>query len=510
MKFMKKFMVMLLFICLISIASASASELDDTVISSDNEAKIIEEVDNSIITSSQEETVENEDNNPELTSQEDEKLELVDNGTFTSLQEKINYAEEGSTISLDKDYTYDEGFNTTGILIDKNLTINGNGHTLNGLSKSRILFIMFGIKDNNKVVLNNIKFINGKTGLYGGAIFNFGDLTVNKCTFKNNYAKYCGGAINSVGSLNLKNSVFIKNTAGGDGGAVLSLRINKAVDHYKKFYEDITPKGDMEFIFDVNFNVSLSFGTDHIKNCTFNNNTAKGRGGGAVYAFSHINISSSKFSSNKAKEHGGAVFANKNLYITKSKFSNNKVAKNGGAVYFKCHEPSGSYVNGKWVSKMKYYSAKITSSSFAKNTAAKGGAIYGFVYSSSDKKRLKVNKCNFTNNKATKSGRDVLGGTCSKCIFNYLKLSLKTVTIKKSAKSLTLTATLKKGIKAIKNKKITFKFNGKTYTARTNSKGIAKVKIKRTILKKLKVGKKIAYQAKYGKLNIKKTAKVKK
>lgn len=88
-------------------------------------------------------------------------------------------------------------------------------------------------------------------------------------------------------------------------------------------------------------------------------------------------------------------------------------------------------------------------------------------------------------------------------------INLKTVKVKKSAKKLTLQATLKNK-KAIKGKTITFKFNGKTYKAKTNSKGIAKVTIKKSALKKLKAGKKVAYQATYLKDTVKKTAKVKK
>jgi len=82
------------------------------------------------------------------------------------------------------------------------------------------------------------------------------------------------------------------------------------------------------------------------------------------------------------------------------------------------------------------------------------------------------------------------------------------VAVKKSAKKLTLQATLKYGKKAIKNKKITFKFNGKTYKAKTDKKGIAKVTIKSSVLKKLKVGKKITYQATYLKDTVQKTVKV--
>ena len=91
-----------------------------------------------------------------------------------------------------------------------------------------------------------------------------------------------------------------------------------------------------------------------------------------------------------------------------------------------------------------------------------------------------------------------------------IKLTLKKVIVKKSAKKLVLTATLKINKKAAKGKKITFKFNGKKYTAKTNKKGVAKVTIKKKILKKLKVGKKVKIQAKFGKTTKKLTVKVKK
>lgn len=90
-------------------------------------------------------------------------------------------------------------------------------------------------------------------------------------------------------------------------------------------------------------------------------------------------------------------------------------------------------------------------------------------------------------------------------------LTLKSVTVKRSAKKLVLTATLGKiNNKYLKNKKITFKFNGKKYTGKTNKKGVAKVTVKSSVLKKLKVGKKVTYQATYLKDTVKKTAKIKK
>ena len=59
-----------------------------------------------------------------------------------------------------------------------------------------------------------------------------------------------------------------------------------------------------------------------------------------------------------------------------------------------------------------------------------------------------------------------------------IKLTLKKVKVKRSAKKLVLKATLKINGKAVKGKVVKFKFNKKTYKAKTNKKGIAKIKIK--------------------------------
>ena len=87
-------------------------------------------------------------------------------------------------------------------------------------------------------------------------------------------------------------------------------------------------------------------------------------------------------------------------------------------------------------------------------------------------------------------------------------LKLNSQTVKRSAKKLTLQATLK-GKTALKYKQVTFKFNGKVYRTKTNSKGIAKVTVPKSVLSKLKVGKRITYQVTYLKNTVKRTAVVK-
>ena len=79
-------------------------------------------------------------------------------------------------------------------------------------------------------------------------------------------------------------------------------------------------------------------------------------------------------------------------------------------------------------------------------------------------------------------------------------------TVKKSAKKLVITVTLKK---QVKGKKVHLSFNGKTYSKKTTAKGIAKFTISKSVLKKLKLGK-LAYQVIVGDNVAKKSITVKK
>lgn len=79
-------------------------------------------------------------------------------GDFTILQLLIDNANDNDVINLTRNYTYSPEFDTIDfVLINKNnLTINGNGHTINGLNQSRIFEI-----DAENVTLDSLNFING-------------------------------------------------------------------------------------------------------------------------------------------------------------------------------------------------------------------------------------------------------------------------------------------------------------------------------------------------------------
>jgi hypothetical protein len=58
---------------------------------------------------------------------------------------------------------------------------------------------------------------------YGGALVNFGAVTIDHSTFSGNSADFGGGAIDSFGTLAIHHSDFEANTSGGSGGALWNI-----------------------------------------------------------------------------------------------------------------------------------------------------------------------------------------------------------------------------------------------------------------------------------------------
>lgn len=90
-------------------------------------------------------------------------------------------------------------------------------------------------------------------------------------------------------------------------------------------------------------------------------------------------------------------------------------------------------------------------------------------------------------------------------------IKTKNLKVKKSANKLKIKVSLKKvNGKYLKGKKVTLKFKGKKYVAKTNKKGKVIFKIKKNIIKKLKTGKKYSYNVNYLKDKVTKRITVKK
>ena len=171
---------------------------------------------------------------------------LAATGTFQQLKDKIDQGYNGA-ISLDCDYAYSGGYNGgEGVYISNSITIDGKGHSIDGLSQSRLIFINpysgynptielknivfkngfaeFGggvvAANSVRVIFTNCQFIGNKATEQGGAVYTQVDSTntFRTCTFTNNSAPYGGGVYSARTSVSLQQCTFNSNTATGSGG----------------------------------------------------------------------------------------------------------------------------------------------------------------------------------------------------------------------------------------------------------------------------------------------------
>ncbi|WP_405307705.1 beta strand repeat-containing protein [Methanobrevibacter sp.] len=250
----KKIIMLVIFLVgLLAVGAASAAD----VAGLDNTTNAIGTESNSDSTLS----ATDDNDNLEVSLDDNLKNGVSTQKSFRDLNDTINGVNQGDKINLTENYIYDStkdaDFNR-GILIDRNVTIYGNGITIDGAKTVKIFDVAHG-----NIVFCGITFINGNSTTGGGAIFGntICNVTVINCTFANNWADLHGGAIAYVRAINC---TFTSNSAGVDGGAMVD---GSAI------------------------------------NCTFTNNYA-GRSGGAMQDSSAVNCI---FSSNYAKVCGGAM-----------------------------------------------------------------------------------------------------------------------------------------------------------------------------------------------------------
>jgi CSLREA domain-containing protein len=160
---------------------------------------------------------------------------------------------------------------------------------------------------NGRLTVENCRFVSNLGTNYGGAIYNFAQLTVIRSAFEGNWTNYTsgggaiynghtllvidstfsgnttydsgsGGAIFNAGELIIKNSTFSGNNSGVNGGGI-----------YNGYHKSLT-----------------------LINCTFSGNSANGFGGGLYNYSGSVTISNSTFSGNQAAaaDGGGGIASN--------------------------------------------------------------------------------------------------------------------------------------------------------------------------------------------------------
>lgn len=350
-------------------------------------------------------------------------------GTFTDLDNVIKNAKinNRTTVTLTEDYKYQASKDSklsNGIEID-GITINGNGHTIDGSNLARIFS-----QSSGSVTLNDLKFINGHvpSRSNGGAyLLSEGTLTVNNCQFENNYAGRHGGAI-AVSSnqgddlIKIYNSTFSNNSAQFNGGSIYSsylevensyFELNRILTRSSTEYTTIGQKG---------LGGAICSMDSKIKNSLFKNNKVLNsgyyqieEGGGAITSLKTITVENSEFINNTALK-GGAIFgiAAFDSYLNPKNFVNivnsrfyDNVAQSGGAVCSNFnmtvdksvfdHNTATGYGGGAINTGFKSNDNIFTNSNFTNNMAFN----YGGAISSS---HSHVDKCLFDSNEANHGG----------------------------------------------------------------------------------------------------------
>ena len=316
---------------------------------------------------------------------------------FTDLQNAIGLVTGTLTLNQNVVMTDDEAANfVNGVIINKNIRIDGKGHTIDAKNLGRI----FKINNWCDVTLTNVTLTNGNATV-GGAIYNFGNLDLVHVNFVNNTAKYGGAIMNYAYGLVLDDSTFVNNTA-KIGGAIYNSADCFVVGNSTFANNTATSNGGVIFNYGIGFVVG---------NSTFANNSAADGAGAILNGGRGFVVGNSTFANNTATSKGGAIYNyGIGFVVGNSTFANN-TAEDAGAVY---NEGDNSVVgNSTFVNNTAKYGGAIMNyayglvlddSTFVNNTAKIGGAIYN----SAD--CFVVGNSTFANNSAADGAGAILNG----------------------------------------------------------------------------------------------------
>ena len=299
---LKKYIILIILtIFLFSIASVSASDTNETLMTSIDDSP-------TELSKTDEKVIDQKNMNDKTGAGE---------GTYEELSNEIG---TGGDKNLTKSYYKYTGGNT--IEISTPGVINGNGAVIdmNGSNIRAFYVTASGVTIKNLTISNtningngaaiyfkqqgsiaNCNFINNQATVSngGGAIYFEGQGSVTNCNFNNNRATgaFGGGAIYFNGQGDVTNCNFNNNQANSNYGGAIYIK-----------------------------------GTGNVTNCNFTNNQLNGAyGGGAVYFRNPGTVTNCNFNNNTAN-HGGAIYFLNTGTVINCNFNNN-TANNGGAIY---------------------------------------------------------------------------------------------------------------------------------------------------------------------------------
>ena len=339
------------------------------------------------------------------------------------------------TLTLDSDIamTDDEAANfKDGVAINKNIVIDGKGHTIDAKNLGRI----FNIGEGFTVTLTNATLINGKADK-GGAIYNDGSLTLSDVKLSDNAADSYGGAVFNNGHLVVSDSVFDSNDIVNRGSA--SVDYGGAAIY--NWYDGVLTVSGSNFTNNIKnykngdnlVGAITTIGNATVSGSNFVNNS--GRWGGAISATgaelrknsSTLTVSNTIFRDNAALYAGAVYIWGSNYNIADCVFDNNTAFgkgnmtpnnNNGGALVVsqvsKFNEPiTGTISGSKFTNNKAQYGGAayfnkgfvtITDSVFENNIATAEGGTVGFSRASVKDLVVSINNSSFVGNKAPVAG----------------------------------------------------------------------------------------------------------
>ena len=410
----KKFMLMAIFlVSLLAVSAVSANDLNATdEVAIDDEDLMIEETSDG--------------------PSQDDVLGVKDDGTFTALKNKIDNALSGSTLILENDYafnadtdyelspwgSYDE---ITPSIYNKDLTIEGKGHTIDANHLNSIL----SVGGQSNVVLKNINFKNGyyydssngvsTSAVRAGGYYNYEvSLSVVGCSFENCYNSQSGGAVtfDSGGHGSLTDCSFL-NCSSQMGGAIYKEKnVVDCIDVVGCSFIDCSS---------INYGGAI-YEADNVVGCNFTHCFGIGDAnwGAAIYGGSVV--SNCNFINCSNNNVGGAIYDADEVIDCNFKQC---TSRNGAAIRSAQNVKCCSFIDCSSPITEEYTSVggaiddavNVVNCYFRNCSARKGGAIYDannvdgciFIGCSADEggaiyEPRNVTNSNFTNNVADKGG----------------------------------------------------------------------------------------------------------